>query len=139
MEEAAQIYALPVSDLSQRLSVTGTYFVVNPSSNCTAAFGLLSLACPSLPLLSVSDSGLHYLTLPATAPFGSSFALSIAFSKLAALEVAMVNVSVVVPPFLQVCFLIRCNPRHASVGRCAAVPFVVSPYVFAWFASHRLE
>ena len=94
MEEAAQIYALPVSDLSQRLSVTGTYFVVHPSSNCTAAFGLLSLACPSLPLLSVSDSGLHYLTLPATAPFGSAFALSIAFTNLAALEVALVNVSV---------------------------------------------
>jgi hypothetical protein len=126
VEEAAQIYALPVSDLSQRLSVTGTYFVVNPSSNCTAAFGLLSLACPSLPLLSVSDSGLHYLTLPATAPFGSAFALSIAFTNLAALEVALVNVSVVVPPFLQVCFLIRCNPRLASVGRCAAVPSVVS-------------
>ena len=64
---------------------------MNPSSNCTAAFGLLSLACPSLPLLSVSDSGLHYLTLPATAPFGSAFALSIAFSNLAALEVAMVS------------------------------------------------
>ena len=37
----------------------------------------------------------------------------------------MTNVSVVVPPFLQVCFLIRCNPRLASVGRCAAVPLVV--------------
>ena len=54
----------------------------------------MSLACPSLPLLSVSDSGLHYLTLPATAPFCSAFALSIAFTSLAALEVALVNVSV---------------------------------------------
>ena len=70
---------------------------------------------PSLPLLSVSDSGLLYLTLPATAPLGSAFALSIAFSNLAALHVAMVNMSVVVPPFLQVRVLphrIPCNPRH---------------------------
>ncbi len=51
---------------------------------------------------SVSDSGHLHVTLPATAPLGSDFAISIVFSNLAALSVGSVNMSVVAFPSLLV-------------------------------------
>jgi len=120
----------------QRLTVTGSNFAVSPSFNCTAASAcchllpslLLLTACVPLPppskLSLDSHRAPHFLFSACLTPdcftsrclqlrlFGSAFALSIAFSNLAALELALVNMSVVVPPILQACCRNACDATH---------------------------